>query len=406
MIFVGVDWSEQSHAVCVLDEGGAVLERATVPDGPEGLRWIHEVVAKHGVRAGDVFIGIEIDHGLMVEGLHATGYQVYPVNPYSASRYRDRDKTSGQKSDSGDARMLADLVRTDRHKHQVMASNSEGVDALKALTRTHQQLIEARVRHSNELRMALREYYPAAIQAFSGELRAPDTLELLGRAPTPLQGRRLSLSRISAAMKRANRRNVEDKAAAIQAALRAPQLERSPLVARAYGQTVSALVRLLESLNAQIEELEQQIAELFQDRPEAKLCLSLPGLGNNLGPRALAEFGDSPGRYRDSKARRAFAGTAPVTCTSGKSRWVHRRYATNRRLLNTCQMWAFGALRGSPGAHAYYRHLRLTGKSHNAALRQLANRLVAIFHGCLENGTLYDESIAWKHWTLPTDLAA
>jgi len=121
----------------------------------------------------------------------------------------------------------------------------------------------------------------------------------------------------------------------------------------------------------------------------------LPGLGPVLGARALAEFGDDPARYTDAKARKAYAGTAPITRASGTRHTVLARVARNRHLVNACFRWAYASLRGSPGARSYYDAHRARGQSHNQALRALANRLVGILHGCLAHRTLYSEDLAW-----------
>ena len=135
-------------------------------------------------RTRQVVIGIETDRGLWVEALTAADYQVYRGNPLAVARYRDRHHVSGAKSDAADAKLLADLVRTDRHNHRRIAGDSPGAEAIKVLARAHQNLIWARTRHTNALRSALREYYPAALEAFD-DLADRDALAILGRAPTP-----------------------------------------------------------------------------------------------------------------------------------------------------------------------------------------------------------------------------
>jgi transposase len=137
------------------------------------------------------------------------------------------------------------------------------------------------------------------------------------------------------------------------------------------------------------------MAEHFEQHPDAKIVLSLPGLGTVLGARVLGEFGDDPERYASPKCRKNFAGTSPITRASGTKRVVLARFARNRRLADATDMWAFAALTKSPGARALYKRHRDGGDSHHQALRALANRLVGILHGCLLSETLYDEDVAW-----------
>jgi transposase len=396
LVYLGIDWAEAHHDVCLMDEGGTRLAGTRVPDGLEGLRRIHELVAGHTDSAENVVVGIETDRGLLVRGLVAAGYQVYAVNPFAVSRYRDRHATSGAKSDPGDAKVLADLVRTDRHNHRPVAGDSELAEAVKVLARAHQTLVWSRQRHVNQLRSSLREFYPAALTALGTDLASRDALAVLGRAPTPAEGRRLSLSQIQAALRQGGReRNLATRSTDIQQALRAAQLEPPPRLAKAYGSSVRATVRVVAQLNAEISELEAALAQAFDEHPDAEILRSLPGLGVVLGARVLGEFGDDRTRYQHARARRCYAGTAPITRASGTRLVVLARMARNRRLADALYLWAFSALTCSPGARRFYDAHRARGNTHHQALRALGNRLVGILHGCLEHRMAYSEAIAW-----------
>jgi transposase len=406
MLFVGDDWSEDHHDVEVVDEGGRRLARRRLPEGIKGIAALHALLADYlpeewvdeasGQVAQEVVVGIETDRGPWVAALLAAGYRVFAINPLQSARYRERHSTSGAKSDPGDAHILAEIVRLDREHHREVAGDSAEVEALKLLARTHQTLIWERQRHVLRLRAALREFFPAALEAFE-DLTAPDTLEMLGRAPDPARAAKLSKATIAAALKRARRRAVEAKAARIQSVLRANELRQPEAVAQAYAAVVASQVRLITALLADVEEMEQVVGQGFGRHPEAEIYLSQPGPGPILGARVLGEFGDAPKRYADAKARKNYAGTSPITRASGKKKVVLARYARNRRLGDAVHQWAFCALKGSPGARAYYQALRDRKIGHNAALRQLGNRLVGILHGCLKTGTLYDEQTAWTH---------
>ena len=397
MIFVGDDWAEGHHDVCVEDESGKVLAKKRVPEGVEGIAQFHELVAGHMEEPSEVVIGIETDRGLFVNALVASGYEVYAINPFSSSRYRDRHASSGAKSDPGDAKVLADLVRTDRHNHRPIAGDSELGEAIKVLARTHQNLIWTRGRQMNNLRSTLREFYPGALIAFGDDLDHTDAIAILTKAPTPEQGRTLSLSKIASALRSGGRqRNVEARASEIHQALRGQYLQARPLIAKAFGSSVSASVGLLRELNSQVATMESEMAEHFDKHPDAQIIRSLPGLGTILGARVLAEFGDDPNRYGDAKSRKNYAGTSPITKASGTKRVVLARVARNRRLADACELWAFAALTKSPGARALYDKHKDKGDTHHQALRALANRLVGILHGCLRHHELYDENKAWN----------
>jgi hypothetical protein len=396
VVFVGVDWAEDHHDVCVMDEAGTVLGKRRVSHSVRGLGELHELVSEFVEEDEPVVVGIEVDRGLLVSALLGAGYEVYAVNPMAASRYRDRHGVSGAKSDPGDAKVLADLVRTDRHNHRVVGGDSELVDAIRVLARSHQSAIWSRQRQLNSLRSALREFYPGAQAAFGTDLGTRDALAILSVAPTPEAGRSLSRSKIAPALRRGGRtRNVETKTVEIQAALRGEHLSAGATLSHAYGIITESTVRVIESLNREITLLERALSEHFEAHPAAKVVQSLPGLGTTLGGRVLGEFGDDPNRYRDAKSRKNYAGTSPITRASGKTQIVLARYARNRRLGDALDQWAFCSLTRSPGARTYYDQLRARGKTHRQALRQLANRWVGILHHCLQTGSSYDESAAW-----------
>ena len=400
MLLVGIDWAERHHDVCLMAADGQVLAAERIGDGVAGVARLHELIATYADAPAEVAVGIETDRGLLVGALVAAGYQVYAVNPLAASRYRERHTISGAKSDRADARMLADLVRTDRHYHRPVKGDSGLAEAVKVLARGHQQLVWARRRQANMLRSALRTFYPAALAAFGGDPGGRDAVAVLTLAPSPERGRALSQAELVAALRRAGRRRqVEARAARIQATLAGQQLEASPVVADAYSQVVAAAVAVIASLSQQLAGLEAALTTAFGAHPDAGILRSQPGLGVVLAARVLAEFGDDPNRYVSAKARKAYAGTAPITRASGQRQVVLARAVGNRRLTTACHLWAFAALTGSAGARRYYDAHRARGATHHQALRALGNRLVGILHGCLRRHRPYDEAVAWPATT-------
>src|SRR5215207_4187737 len=172
MLFLGIDWGEHHHDLCLLDQDGMVLAARRITEGLAGVGELHALVAAHARDPAEVAVGIETDRGLLVGALLAAGYQVYSVNPQVVSRYRGRHGSSQAQSDRGDAKVLADLVRTDRHNHRPVAGDSPLAEAVKVLARAHQSLIWARQRHVNALRSALRELYTGCCD----RLRCPASL--------------------------------------------------------------------------------------------------------------------------------------------------------------------------------------------------------------------------------------
>ena len=399
MLFVGDDWAEDHHDIELQDEQGRVLARARLPEGIAGITRLHALIGQFAgpdAEPGQVAVGIETDRGLWVTALRVAGYTVYAINPRQVSRYRERRGTSGAKSDKADAHTLSDMVRTDSHQLRAVAGDSAGAEAIKVAARAHQMLIWERSRHLLRLRAALREYFPAALEAFD-DLAAADTLELLAQAPDPASAARLTTGQITAALTRARRRGIPAKAAAIAAALRTEHMRQPQPLAEAYAAAVRSLTVIIAALNGEIATMERQVTACFRDHPDAAIYLSQPGIAEVLGARQLGEFGDDPHRYASAKARKNYAATSPITRQSGKKKIVLARFIRNDRLADALHRQAQSALRASPGARAYYDEQRDRGLDHDAALRALSNRLVGILHGCLKTGTLYDEATAWSH---------
>jgi transposase len=396
-VFVGDDWAEAHHDVHLMNDSGEQLARKRLPEGLDGIAGFHAMLAGHATDPCEVVVGIETDRGLWVQALIAAGYTVYAINPLSVSRYRDRHNVAGAKSDPGDAKVLADLVRTDRHNHRPVAGDSAEAAGIKVLARAHQNLIWDRTRHTNRLRNDLREFFPAALVAFD-DLAHPDAIAVLAKAPNPADAAGLSIAQIRSALKQGGRqRNLDTRAGEIQAALRSPQLAAPAGVVAAFAATTRALVEVIAGLNQAITKLETELASCLEQHPDADIYLSLPGLGDVLGARVLGEFGDDPNRYADTKSRRNYAGTSPLTVASGKKRAVLARHIRNRRLYDAIDQWAFCSLQTSPGSRNFYDQRRAAGDLHHQALRALGNRLVGYLHGCLRTHTHYNEHTAWAH---------
>jgi transposase len=399
VLFVGDDWAEDHHDIELQDEQGKVLARARLPEGIAGITRLHALIGQFAgpdTEPGEVAIGIETDRGLWVTALCAAGYTVYAINPRQVARYRERHGTSGAKSDKADAHTMTGMVRTDAGELRPVAGNSAEAEAMKVAARAHQTLIWERTRQVQRLRHQLREYFPAALEAFE-DLDAPDALELLARAPDPARAARLTRAQVAAALKRARRRDIAGKTGAILAALRGEQLRQPEPLSGVYAATVSSLTVIIAALNGEIAKMERQVTACFRRHPDAAIYLSQPGTGEILGARQLGEFGDDPHRYASARARKNYASTSPVTRQSGKKKIVMARFIRNDRLADALHRQAQSALIASPGARAYYDEQRDRGLDHDAALRALSNRLVGILHGCLKTRTLYDEATAWSH---------
>jgi hypothetical protein len=412
LLFIGDDWAEGHHDVVAQDDAGKTLARRRLPEGADGIARFHELVASCWGEDAEpdparVIVVIETDRGPWVKALAAAGYRVYPANPKQAARHKETVANSGKKDDFFDAGCLADMGRTRRHQMRELAADSDVAEAVKIAARAHQKLVWERTRHLLRMRSALREYFPAALEAYADlTLAGKDTLELLAKAPDPESAARLTVTQITAALRRAGRRgDLAQRARDIQAALRAPHLAQPAVIAGAYAASVQAAAAVITTLNAQAKIMEAKVSELFRRHPDAGIYLSQPGIGDITGARILGEFGDAPGRYASAKARRNYAGTSPLTIQSGKKKTVHARYIRNRHLIDALHAQALSSLTASPGARAFYDELRARDVGHDDAMRRVASRLVGILHGCVKAGAGYDEAAAWSHRAEPAQAA-
>ena len=399
-VFCGIDWSEDHHDVALVDATGQVLAQRRIPHSAAGFVELLDLLAAHGDTAqAQVPVAIETPRGLLVSGLRATGRPVYAINPLSVARYRDRRTVSRGKSDPGDALILAHLLRTDRAAHRPLPEDSEQARAVAVLARAQQDAVWDKINTHNRLRSLLLEYYPALVEAFTakrGGIMRPEARALLAAAPTPAAGGALTRPQLVRILRSAGRRRLlHAHAEDLHTALRSDQLRQPAAVEQAMGRHALALVALLETACRNAADLAVAAEEAFNAHPDAAVIGSFPGVGTLTGARLLAEIGDDHRRFADPRGLKAYAGSAPITRASGRSRSVTTRRIKNQRLAAAGYAWAFSALTASPGARRHYDRRRAAGDSHTAAQRHLLNRLLGCLHHCLTTGKPYREDIAF-----------
>jgi transposase len=397
---VGIDWAEIHHDVAIMNSDGTVVGRARIDTGATGFIELLDLIASYGGTAEDTPVAIETDKNLLVVALADAGFTVYPINLRAVARYRERHGQAGGKSDPGDAAILANILRTDRDAHRTLPATSEHARAVKALARQHQEALWALHQTLSRLRSVFLEFYPAALQAFPNQ-KHKAALVVLAAVPTPTAGRALTKHRLVALLHRAGRRNDETLVNQILTDLHAPALTQPREVEDALGHTVTGLLGIVAAMHTAVETLEKELAEVFETHPLAPILQSVPGLGTVLSGRILAEIGDDPQRFESPAGLRAFAGTAPITRASGRSHYVKARKVRNKRLGDACHWWAFSMLTKSTGARAHYDKRRALGEHHNAALRNLANKLLGRLWWCLKHNEPWDDGRAWSTSPLP-----
>ncbi|SLD09207.1 transposase IS116/IS110/IS902 [Mycobacteroides abscessus subsp. abscessus] len=408
-MFCGIDWGESRHDVAIIDQSGNVLGRAKITDDAAGFTELLTLLAEAGdCEDEQIPVAIEKDHGLLVSALRSTGRAIFPLNPLAASRYRARHQVSGAKSDATDAVLLANILRTDLAAHRPLPADTELAQAIRVLARAQQDMAWTRQRIGNQIRSLLKEFYPAALDAFAalarGGLAHPEARMILAVAPTPAKAARLTRARLRTLLAKAGRqRRINTEADRLFEALRGNYLRHPSVVEDAMGIQLTALLTHFDAVCQASDDLEVAAREHFERHPAATVINSFPGMGTLLGARVLAEIGDDRARFAAARGLKAFAGSAPVTRASGKKTVVTYRRIKNNRLAAVGTIWALSALSVSPGAKRHYDARRARGDWNRQAQRHLFNKFLGQLHHCLQTGVTYDETHAFP---TPLGLAA
>ena len=399
-VYCGIDWAEDHHDIALVDRDGQLLARRRISDDAAGLATLLALLAEHGDTPDDpIPVAIETPRGLLVACLRATGRQVYPINPMAVARYRDRHSVAGRKSDHGDAVVLANVLRTDRHAHRPLPADSELAQAIAVLARAQQDPVLGPHHRAQQAPLPPARILPGFLAAFApvkGGILRPEARAILAAAATPADAAKLTLTQLRALLKKAGRRRgIDTEATRLRDGFRVPQMRQLPLVEAAMGRQTLALLGQLDAACAAADDLERAVTESFSLHPDAGIITSFPGLGALTGARVLAEIGDDRSRFQDAKGLKAYAGAAPITRASGKTKFVTYRRIKNNRLNAAGYSWAFSALTASPGARAHYDRRREDGGRHAAAQRNLFGRMLGCLHRCLTTGQHYDEATAF-----------
>jgi len=317
------------------------------------------------------------------------GYTVYPINPKAVDRYRDRYRASGVKSDEFDACVLANILRTDRDRFQPILPDSELARELKVLTRDREKLIGDRTRLSNRLTSTLKAYYPAALELFCDVVQ-PITLSFLSKYPTYQDARRISFGEFKAFLSENRYPNLK-RAKEIYQRLQQPHLESEDMLARTKSRLMLAVVSQLRPLIQQIKAYDEEIKKLLDSHPDAHVFRSLPGAGDVLSARFIAEFGDNRDRYQKAENAQAEAGSAPITIQSGKKKYVKFRRACKKPFRATVHEFAFCSITQCAWAREYYDQQVAGGKTHTQAIRSLSNKWMKIIFALWQRHQTYDE---------------
>ena len=389
--YLGVDWADKFSQVWVSDPQGRKVTEMKVAESVEGRselgRWLHERKAE-GI---ELWAAIEKPHGRVVDFLLDHGVVVYPVNPKTLDRARDRFRMSQSKSDSFDAYVLAEFLRTDHAHLRALEPNSNQAQELKMLTRDQHRVVRQNTRLLNQLSTTLKEYYPRALELFS-DLESQIARDFLKEYPTPQALSKLSPRRWNRFAKRDHHLS-EARCKELWEKLSQPQLKIPEHVVRAKAQLLDVLLVELEASIRAVQIYSERVKSFFASMPAAKLVQALPGAkGGTIVAMLWAELGDAQSRWQSFRHLQAEAGVVPVTQSSGKSRVVQFRFSCNKVMRHAAYWFAFVSLNRSEWANAYYRNQRAKGHSHHQALRALGAKWLKIIFVMWRDHKPYDEN--------------
>jgi transposase len=392
--FAGIDWAAAENAVCVVDEAGTTIAGEPYANEEAGIR---ELVGR--LRAlGVVRVAIERPDGLVVDRLAEAGLAVMPVHPNKLKATRARYEAGGGKSDRFDAFCLAELARTDAHRHRLLAPDCDETRALRALTRTREDLVAARVRLANELRAQLEAFWPGAARIFA-DVDSPIGLAFLERYPSPADARGLGEKRLEGFLARHAYCGRRSPARLLERLRSAPQGRAGAIETEARRAVVLGLVAALRPIVAQIRELTSQIAGAVRAHPDGAIFLPLFRDPKSVvtAARLVAEIGDDRGRYPTVEALAADAGVCAVARESGRRKVAGFRWACDKRLRDAVCTLANSTRHHHPWARGFYLAARARGLDHPHAIRVLGRAWLRVLWRCWQDRVPYDPS---KHGNL------
>jgi transposase len=384
-VFVGIDWGNSHHQLCVVDAAGEIVQQGKVAHDVAGLQELGFQLSQHNLVVG---VAIERAEGLLVEMLQEQGFRLFCVSPKMSARARERYRLAPTKSDAFDAFVLADSLRHEYRHWRALPVPSPLLAELRALTRDRERLIWNQRDVENQLRAIVQVYHPAVLHLFSS-LDRDISLAFLRDYPSPAQAGRVGAARMAAFCGR-HGYSGRTKPELLVARLRTNLLSASVGTTAGKAFSVMLFIDQLELLNKQVRAITKRIRERLAQHPDADIFLSFPGMGEITAATMLAEMGEDRARFPTANVLLAETGTAPVTRSSGRSRTVRFRYAANKRMRHAIDWWAFVSVRENDWAHQAYEQARARGQLHNRALRGIGARWTRILWRCWQDGTTYD----------------
>jgi len=389
-MFAGIDWASEEHAVCVVDATGRVVDRFTITHTADGFERLVRRLADLADPAA-LPVAIERPDGRLVDRLLEAGHPVVPVKTTAIKAWREAEVASGAKSDPGDARVIAEYLRSRRGQLRALRPFGEETRALRAVIRTRTDLVDARVAATNQLAAILAAFWPGAGALFA-DLASEISLAFLERYPTPAAAAHLGEARMAGFLRKHGYSGRRSPAELLERLRSAPAGLHDGPESEARRDTVLAMVRVIRTLNRSIRDLDRSVVAHLDEHPDAIVFRSLPRAGQVNAAQMLAEWGDCREAYDDPEAVAALSGMAPVTRRSGKHTAVGFRWACNMRFRNALATFADNSRHASPWAASIYAAAIARGADHPHAIRILARAWIRVIYRCWVDHVAYDPS--------------
>src|SRR5439155_5534433 len=384
--FVGLDWADAKHDVCLQAAGTVQREFLRLEHRPEEIHaWVQTLRTRFNGQP--VAVCLELNKGPLVSALRNYDFLVlFPVNPLTVAKYREAFTPSRAKDDPTDAELQVELLLKHRDKLTPLAPQSPTMRALPQLVEHRRRLVGDKVRLTNRLTSALKNYFPHILQWFQ-EQDTTIFCDFLSRWPTLKAAQLARHATLERFFRTHHVRSADVIQTRIEAIKRAVALTTDEGVIIPNTLMVHALVAQLRVTLQASADFDNAIAQRAQDHPDFPLFDALPGAGAVFAPRLLVAFGAPRERFTSAEDLQKYAGIAPVTERSGKKSWVHWRLQCPKFLRHTLVEWAAASTRHSFWAQVYSQQQRDNGKAHHAAVRALACKWLRILSRCWQDRT-------------------
>ena len=390
MLYVGIDWSDGDHKVYCIDDKEACLDAFVIPHSPEGVSELFQRIEKCAHDVKEVLFALEKPSGLLVDAILDKGFPLYPINPKAVDRYRDRYKVSGKKDDFFDARVLANILRTDRQNHQPLVPDSVVTRHLKILTHQYEGLSRLKRRILNQITGTLKDYYPVALEVFN-KIDQKVTIDFLKKFSTPDRFSQLTRETMRKFLKKNHYPGIDQKTEEIYRLSQRPHFKVEDFVVESKSLYLLSLLSQLEHLLVSLKTFEEKMSQLLEQHPDKDIFLSLPGSGEITAAKLISEFGDHREKYPKVSCVQEIAGSCPVTEQSGKYKRVYFRRACRKSFRNTVSQFSFCSLKESNWAGERYKKHIQSGKKKTHALRCLGNAWLEVIFRMWQDRSTYDE---------------